>query len=448
MENPQNAFSITQQSAEETLIIYIPQLELARAIFLINSYLCRACLTTTTLQQEFDVQHDVKNNHVDIHVLKTTNFPLSAFDQGGTKQILAWLLTNHLAMTSFESIHQHYYKNNESRRGWETWNFSFEPPPITNWCLSVRGRYAEDETKYLVEEIIGVEIDDEMPGSVAFINPNFIKKEQNDDSSGCSTGGGRSQNSGGDYEIDDTQTASDQNKTVVVNGDLSWVKFKKPSKVTIQNQIKPVSKVFVNKKGEDEGLKQGSTDEAYPGGGLPSVDVGGKQEVTDPEPKYASRFESFNHMLGVLIAKHGGKILSEETHRLPKVGRSQQHLLKCGSARAIKAVRLKLEGKEFVLMEVDTSDGAKMLSTKILFGAELTEWTEQFEKIRTGVVSAPTPLSWPNEKLTSFYGEDGHIGVHHPSQGEGAIAGSIPLESLTSWANRFVSNFLQLSESS
>jgi hypothetical protein len=146
-ENAQNAFSIAEQSANGMLISYIPQLELARAIFLVNSYLCRACLTTTTLQQDFDVQHDVENNHFDIHVLKTANFPLSAFDQGGTRQILAWLLTNHLAMTSYKSIYQHFHKNYESQGVWTIWNFSFEPPPMINWRLYVRGRIAKDQSR-------------------------------------------------------------------------------------------------------------------------------------------------------------------------------------------------------------------------------------------------------------------------------------------------------------
>ncbi len=43
-EGMQKAFKIKQRNQPT---IYIPQLELAKAIFLIDSYLCRACMSTT-----------------------------------------------------------------------------------------------------------------------------------------------------------------------------------------------------------------------------------------------------------------------------------------------------------------------------------------------------------------------------------------------------------------
>lgn len=59
---------------------------------------------------------------------------------------------------------------------------------------------------------------------------------------------------------------------------------------------------------------------------------------------------------------------------------------RCESPRAIKAVRIRYKATEAVLLEVDTSDGIKMLSTKVLFGSELQDWIDQFLQIRKGVV--------------------------------------------------------------
>ena len=75
-------------------------------------------------------------------------------------------------------------------------------------------------------------------------------------------------------------------------------------------------------------------------------------------------------MLQVLKFKHKCRILHEETLPLPKVGRSKQHLLENGTQRAIKAVRLRYMQTDVVLLEVDTSDGIKMLSTKVIFGSD------------------------------------------------------------------------------
>lgn len=102
----------------------------------------------------------------------------------------------------------------------------------------------------------------------------------------------------------------------------------------------------------------------------------------------------------------------EETLVLPKVGRSRLHLCKDGSPRVIKAVGVQRNGSEFVLLEVDASDGVKMLSTKVLSGVDSETWRNDFEKIRRGVVKSS--LNWPNSLFDQLYGQDGHRGVNHP----------------------------------
>src|SRR5690606_5105782 len=123
-----------------------------------------------------------QENHVDIHVLKTSTFPKSAFNQSGTKQLLAWLLTDPAAMYSYQSIYQHYQNNRQINGQRETWRFSFDPPPMTNWQLHVKGRYSADNSYYLVQEIVGIVFDIDMPHTIAFIHPDFIKSDTKEDS--------------------------------------------------------------------------------------------------------------------------------------------------------------------------------------------------------------------------------------------------------------------------
>lgn len=111
--------------------------------------------------------------------------------------------------------------------------------------------------------------------------------------------------------------------------------------------------------------------------------------------------------------------MQQETQSLPKIGRSKQHQLEDGSPRAIKAVRIRYKATEVVLLEVDTSDGIKMLSTKVLFGSEPEDWIDHFMQIRKGVVAKS--ISWPNELLDGMFGKRSHAGINHPKH-QGAEA--------------------------
>ncbi len=415
--------------------VVIPQLELARAIFLANSYLCRACLSSAILPLEFDVQPVPEQNHVNIHVLQTSTFPKSAFDQSCTTQLLAWLLTDSQAMASYQSILQHYQEKREFRDRLENWRFSFTPPPMTNWKLHVRGRFNASKSHYLVEEIVGIDYDVNLPDSVAFIHPDFVKNKKTDGKARSGSGGTAWQQTDQEFEIDDERSASDENETLMLEGDLTWRRFTKPCKVYKQEEVKERPNLILDERAEKEGGRDVSTGEPHQGGTLPAADVGGNEDVTDRERQFASRFKSFDHLLQVLKFKHQCQILHEETLPLPKVGRSKQHLLENGSQRAIKAVRLRYKLIDAVLLEVDTSDGIKMLSTKVIFGSDARDWIEHFTLIRKGIVAKS--ISWPNELLDELFGENRHIGINHPKH-QGAEAGNIPVESIESWAQRFV----------
>lgn len=442
VEGRQNAFVYTEFSSGRGIHYFIPQLELARAIFLVNSYLCRACLSTTTLQLEFDVQIRPVSKSVDILVLKTTTFPLSAFDQSGTKMILAWLLTNDDAMESFQSIYAHYLRDRQFVGAWESWCFSFKPPPMDNWKLHVRGRFSSDKSSFLVEEITGIDIDTKMPTDIAFVHSSFVKKDKKDCSIRPGDGSSGWLKQDDDYEIDDEETASDKSKTLAIEGDVSFVRFTNPTNVVKQERIVESNKLLGDDIAEREGVKQVSTDEPNQVGTLPAADVGGKQDISDRNRYYASRFVSFNHMLKILMVEHDCFILRQETIPLPKVGRSQQQQLKDGTPRVIKSVWLRRRHQYFVLLEVDTSDGVKMLSTKMLFDVDLAEWEKDFLYIRRGVVS--NSLSWPNDLLDKLFGKKGHRGINHPKH-QGVEVGNIPRESLESWAERIVQSLMMKS---
>ncbi len=148
---------------------------------------------------------------------------------------------------------------------------------------------------------------------------------------------------------------------------------------------------------------------------------------------FPNRFAAFDELLSILKTKFACRVLFEETLVLPKVGRSRLHLCKDGSPRVIKAVGVQRNGSEFVLLEVDASDGVKMLSTKVLSGVDSETWRNDFEKIRRGVVKSS--LNWPNSLFDQLYGQDGHRGVNHP-KGLGEL--QVSREDMEGWAERVV----------
>ena len=87
--------------------------------------------------------------------------------------------TDPQALASYQSIFQRYQETREFRDRLESWRFSFTPPTMTNWKLHVRGRYNTGKSHYLVEEIVGIDFDVNLP-SVAFIHPDFVNNKQTD----------------------------------------------------------------------------------------------------------------------------------------------------------------------------------------------------------------------------------------------------------------------------
>lgn len=115
--------------------IHLPQFELARTLFLINSYFCRASLSTTTIQNEFAICQD---NEETVIVFLENTMPLKLVNQKGTQCLLAWLLLDPNAKQSFESICRYFNTQLIDKDGWKKWIFQFDPPSMDGWTLHFR----------------------------------------------------------------------------------------------------------------------------------------------------------------------------------------------------------------------------------------------------------------------------------------------------------------------
>ena len=432
-DGAQSSFIYEAETQYSKIRYHIPQLELARSLFLINSYFCRSCLSSTALQQEFDVHYEVERDHLEIRILPSSSFPKEALEQSAVVQLLAWLFSDPDVMDSYESIFKHYQQNREIKNNVESWCFSFDPPPMQGWKLHVKGRFSNESRDYLVEEIVGLEINAMLPSTTTISHASFQEKEESGGSTQHVAIPTESIVDDEDLQLDDEETANIDTDTRVIEAEPTWVSFSRPSQIEKSRSSRKGGRVILEKEETDINGKSNvvSTDEPHIGGLLAAADVGGKQDATNYNHIFANRFAAFNELISILKIKFRCHVIFEETLVLPKVGRSRLHLRKDGSPRVIKAVGLCRSGRDFILLEVDASDGVKMLSTKVLTGVDRETWRSDFERIRSGVVRAS--LNWPNGLFDILYGRDGHRGVNHP-KGLGDL--EVAKEDIEGWAER------------
>ncbi|RUO69691.1 transposase [Idiomarina ramblicola] len=409
----------------------IPQLELARVLFLHSGYLCRAALTSETLTHEFDVIERLNEGKVIVNVLKLSAFPKNAFDDAGTRRMLAWLLIDRNARKSFESIFRHYKQFSRVNNGWEMWTFSFEPPQMLGWSFVFHGRQDETNNKFFVEEVTDLTFHGSLPDKVLFQHDSF-KRYENKQTGGTPNGSPWTQRPD-EHEINDDETASNNNEPVILINDTHTINFLGHTQTAKVNEVVESDTVASNPEPNEVASEEVSTDEPTEGGKLPAADFTGPNDETDLTRMCESRFEAFHHMLE-LLQKNGVTLLSKEITALPQSGRGQKHLLKNGDPRVICCVEVGYEGRHAYILEVDTSDGVSKLSSK-LFRTTPSKWNDVRPTLVKGITEKT--LSWPSAVIEREVLDGNVTSIHHPRHG-GSGGGNIPLESLERWASNFL----------
>ena len=409
----------------------IPQLELARVLFLHSGYLCRAALTSETLAHEFDVQERLNEGKVIVNVLKLSAFPKNAFDDAGTRRMLAWLLIDRNARKSFESIFRHYKQFSRVNNGWEMWTFSFEPPQMFGWSFTFHGRADEASNKFFVEEITDLTFHGSLPDRVLFQHDSFKRYE--DKPHGGTPNGSPWTQRPDEHEINDEETASNNNEPVILRNDTHTINFLGHTQTAKVNQVVESDTGASNPEPNEVASEEVSTDEPTEGGKLPAADFTGPNDATDLTRMCESRFEAFNHMLE-LLQKNGVTLLSKETTALPQSGRGQKHLLKSGEPRVICCAEVSFEGRHAYILEVDTSDGVSKLSSKV-FRVSATKWSEVSCDLIQGITEKK--LSWPSTLIGENFNEEDVSNINHPRH-DGSGSGNVPIEKLERWTLQFL----------
>ena len=176
-----------------------------------------------------------------------------------------------------------------------------------------------------------------------------------------------------------------------------------------------------------------SMNESISGQGKASAEWNTINDTTDNDHLFERKFTCFSNMVEKLKNMRGYEFLSSEPKRLPKRARCKKHLLIDGSPRCVAIVKFRRGDSLIVILEIDTSDAEKALSTKAILVHDTSALDSQLGKIMAELVGSS--LSWPNRLFTDFYGVHGHVGIPHPESKSGN-KGVLSPDSVNGWANR------------
>lgn len=406
----QNCFNFTDENGVD---VYLPQFELARALYFNDAYLARSALQPGILGVEFDIQLFEDKNRVRINVLPTAGYPLSSFDNPAARRVLSWILVDPSARNSYESINKNQYLSGYEDNNFRIWNFQFEPPHLDEVEFTVYGKFDKKSNSIFVYEIKEINnLSHNVPRNVSFFHPKFTEKVH--------ASGNRAESGSNDYpdeySIDDGEEPNSDNKPIILETEPVVFNFLEPHETTKHSLNK--SSGSSGRKDENEGdiiSLDVSTEEGSVMGNLPSAEYSGVVDESDDTHLYASRFERFQQMIDCLKEKHDCTIYSYPLKKLPKMKdlRCEKHLLKNGNPRCIKVVKVSYEGSQFMILEVDMGDFDKpSLSTKILRLNDAIKWEIELKQINYLFVKKY--LSWPRVNFDRICGKKGHGGIPHP----------------------------------
>ncbi|MCG9770141.1 Tn7-like element transposition protein TnsE [Pseudoalteromonas piscicida] len=431
------------ESAGKT--IYLPQLELARALFFTNNYLANAALINSVLDIEFYVDQEPNNDDTEfpldlvINALPTTLCPKVLFDNEGFRHQIAWLLLNSDIKNSFNSIYQYFSQERVRTPNVERWTFRFDPPQLKGVKVAARGWKSRDESTWFINRIElldGLFFPDIL--DIGYSHPNSTEIKP---SSGKGKGGTYPQLPS-QREIDEESDGSEDNESALIFCDATQ---------RIYNRVPRTLKVYAKARNSSGGKEdedkpstlppEVSTDDSNSRGDTPRAIVDGLDDQTDNAHLYLNKFDSFFKMLEILEKEYGVKQNNPVIRKLPAVGRSRSHLMNGWSARCMAVVRIEYKNKDYFLLEVDTSDGRASIATKIISAQALGpkgKLRDFISEIEQGLLS--NQFSWPKKYFDALVGVGNHKSVsHQPSKNEGRLSE----EDIGRWAERMLSSTIK-----
>lgn len=405
--------------------IWMPSLELARALFFPSSYMARLSLQPEGLNGSFHTEI-LRDGTSQIHMLPGANFPQYYFMKQDYRVHLAWLLLNDDIRASFSSIATNRIANQVIDAKYARWVFDFEPPNLAGTRIHAYGQFNEERQAFLVYDITGFSnLDHQIEGEVHFT----------DTSSSTSGDGGNKPSFGTasppteDLEIEDEFEPSAFNHHYIAQTPEVGFNFKRFIRT---KKSGPDSRTIIGANHNDEqGTYHviGSIAEGNIHGALPQSDfsqLNAEADYSELEDKLAM----FKKLVDHLQLAEEVEVLSSDVRAVPQRLRCRSHLMENGSKRHYMHVVISLlDGRVRHILEVDTSDGKTALATKVLeFDRE-----QNFSLIINSILNQliKKSLTWPSKYLDDIctYNQS----VPHPRC---MTVGHVEQDELLHWRDR------------
>lgn len=412
---------------------FLPQIELARVLFLHTAYLARLSLIHNGLSQEFDVRQENELNKVWINILPTSSLPLKARSDDALRQRLAWLLLDEDARHSFESIATYQLKNGYDSDKYRLWDFQFDPPALAGAELALRGHYESELNAFFVYEIDGIyKLPSNCPANVDVIDPRYSKGQLGQ---GCTGQAGHQ--AGADAIIDDDE---------VPNTDLAEVQIDAPSfKFELARPLSTTRISAGNTRAgghakdekktaspENNSIEV-STDESSIHGILSPADYITAGEKNDDSNIYTDKFKAFDAMVQQLVNTSDCVHMHHEIRKLPAIYGYSKHLRSDGSPRYLAWYVIKKGNHFYSLVEIDTTDNPNSLSTLLIKHKNVSLTSKKYiGELEKQLIKQS--LVWPTHFLTRTL-ENNYKRISHPKSLP-ENQGLLNQESIKKWAER------------
>ena len=413
---------------KQDIHIQLPQFELARALFFHNAYLARSALDSGCIDREFDIQDKEKSFLVNI--LPSSSFPLNQFNNAGTRRILAWILIDKDVRESYKSIAKQMLLYGQNSEKYHHWSFSFEPPELKNVEFEATGYYDQKKSKFYVNEIISIQkLSSSICKPVEFFHEKFQQLAEGNQGNTSSS----IKQTGTEPTINDTEDGTDNAAAIIIETPQTLFDFINPV-ITHRTTDKPGRKSASGNNDIEESTNHTgvSTGEPNSNGTIPSGEFEGVEDQSDDTELYLDKFNGFKQMIDHFSTKQ--KIIATfKLHKLPALVRCSKHIKDDGNPRCIAEVRFIFQQKQFIILEVDTSDNLKPLSTQVLCLNTLDSWSKDFKDIQKLIIKHS--LQWPSKRFISKIAIN-NWQLNHPRSDKRnqKISGDIIRE----WANRLI----------
>ncbi|RUH99053.1 transposase [Pseudomonas aeruginosa] len=393
------------------LTVWLPKFELARKLFFHAAFIVRAAFEPNGLDMAFTIYRE--SDAVHIHTPTKTGAPSQLLRVKGYRDHFSWLLLNQDVKRSFESIWQSL--NQEQERvsqvsAYARWKFDFTAPiSLAGTTMHVRGPFDPKSNELLVWEIETLQgLRFTHRGDVFFHHP-ALKLPVRGENTGCMPVPSGAE----EVEVDADGEPTAAKEPRLIHLPVEGINF--------DGQL--TNKIAYN--GERAGTHGKRVDDEHPLGGEStvfgvadpvrggSIAPGEFQLLGDGEiqQRFSERFSQLSELIKQITQESDIELLSLDVAPLPQVPRCRYHMIDDETPRCYLLARFRLENRsERYLLEIETSDNRKRMSTRIMgIKASIEDARQCIDRILRGVVKGS--LRWPStmarycEPLQS---------VHHP----------------------------------